>query len=124
MRALWLLIGLGSAGAGLVGLAVPLLPTVPFLLLASFAFARSSERFHVWLHEHPRLGPPLQEWQRAGAISLYAKRISTVSIAVTVGLTVLAGASLRALAAQALVLAVVLVFIWTRPTAAPATSAH
>ena len=42
------LIGLLSLALGAVGSVFPVLPTVPFLLLAAFCFARSSEKLHNW----------------------------------------------------------------------------
>ena len=68
-RALWLLLGLVAVGLGAVGVVLPLLPTTPFLLLAAFAFARSSERWHQWLVNHQIFGPLIEDWNRYGAIS-------------------------------------------------------
>jgi hypothetical protein len=48
--------GILSVALGIVGLAVPGMPTTVFLLIASALFARSSERLHRRLHAHPRLG--------------------------------------------------------------------
>ncbi|WP_246814164.1 YbaN family protein [Ferrimonas balearica] len=53
----WLAIAMGSAGV-----VVPLLPTVPFLLLAAFCFSRSSPRLQRWLFEHRVLGPYLHNF--------------------------------------------------------------
>ena len=75
----WLMVGLGA-----VGIFVPGLPTVPFLLLALWAFARSSQRFHDWLYTHPRLGPPLQDWKRGGVIPSRAKWLAILMMSISV----------------------------------------
>ena len=48
LRIVWLLCGFLSMGIGAVGVVLPVLPTTPFLLLASFCLANGSERFHRW----------------------------------------------------------------------------
>ena len=48
VRIVWLLIGFLSMGIGAVGVVLPVLPTPPFLLLASFCLAKGSARFHRW----------------------------------------------------------------------------
>jgi uncharacterized membrane protein YbaN (DUF454 family) len=54
-------------------------PTVPLLLLAAACFARSSERFHLWLIEHKRLGPLVRDYLQGGGIPRRAK-ISAISM--------------------------------------------
>lgn len=73
MRAVYLLLGFLFFALGAVGAVVPGLPTTVFMLLALWAFARSSERFHHWLYHHRLFGPPLQEWQNHRVIPLRAK---------------------------------------------------
>jgi uncharacterized membrane protein YbaN (DUF454 family) len=70
-----MLIGVGwvSIAFALLGLFLPLVPSVPFLLLAVFCFSRSSERFHSWLVEHRHLGPLLKDYLVHGGMSLKAK---------------------------------------------------
>jgi uncharacterized membrane protein YbaN (DUF454 family) len=58
---------------GAVGVVVPLLPTVPFMLLAAFFFARSSPRLERWLVQHPSFGHHIQAWRARRAISRKGK---------------------------------------------------
>ena len=57
----------------MVGIFVPLLPTTPFVLLASACFLRGSPAAHAWLHSHPRLGPCLTAYEQGRGIPLRAK---------------------------------------------------
>lgn len=77
-RYLMIAFGWLCVGIGLVGVVVPGLPTTVFLLIAAWAFSRSSERFQRWLVEHPHLGPPVKAWRDRGAIPLKAKVLAVV----------------------------------------------
>lgn len=70
---------------GVVGLLLPVVPTTPFMLLALWAFSRSSRRFHDWLYQHRVFGPPLQRWRRERVIPWWTKAIALVSMAVSMG---------------------------------------
>lgn len=48
LRIVWLLFGFLAMGIGAAGVVLPVLPTTPFLLLASFCLAKGSDRFHRW----------------------------------------------------------------------------
>ncbi|QWV94829.1 YbaN family protein [Geomonas oryzisoli] len=78
----YLLIGTGvlSLAVGGVGLFLPLVPTVPFLLVAVICFSRSSARFHAWLIEHRHLGPILKEYLVHGSVPLRAKCVAIGAI--------------------------------------------
>lgn len=73
VRAVFVALGLAFVGLGFVGIFLPVLPTVPFLILAAACFARGSTRLEGWLLNHPRFGPLLRDWRARGAIPLRAK---------------------------------------------------
>jgi uncharacterized membrane protein YbaN (DUF454 family) len=79
----WLMVGLG-----IIGVFLPLLPTTVFMLIALWAFSRSSPRFRTWLYSHPRFGPPLRAWQQNGAISARVKLLAVLTM--TASFTVIA----------------------------------
>lgn len=115
MRFLWFIGGWASFGLGFAGAFLPLLPTVPFMLLAAFCFARSSERFHHWLMTHPRFGQAIADWQAHGAIGRRAKQLAMVTVLASLGISLLIGVPGRVVAIQAVALVCVAVFILTRP---------
>ncbi len=81
MRFLYLALGWIMVAVALVGIFLPVLPTTPFLLLAAWLFARSSERIETWLLTHRLFGPPLRDWRQYGAIPRRAKILACVMMA-------------------------------------------
>ena len=105
--------GLASLGAGIVGIALPLLPTVPFLILAAFCFARSNPEWADRLHNHPRYGHHLREWRDRRAISRKGKVAALTAMSAGVIFTLLTvGFPLVLISVAVLVL--VGPWIWTR----------
>ena len=115
MRFVWLCLGLTALALGCLGVVLPLLPTVPFVLLAAFCFAQSSERLHTWLVTHRFFGPQITDWQTSGVIRRPAKIAATVSVGLVFSISLILGVSAMILLIQAVVLSAVLVFIWSRP---------
>jgi uncharacterized protein len=66
-------IGTICVGLALLGAVLPLLPTTPFLLLASACYLRGSERLHSRLVNNRLLGPYLASFRRGGGLPLRAK---------------------------------------------------
>lgn len=85
-RAAFLALGLLSLLLGGIGVVLPLLPTVPFLILAAFCFARSSPTLERRLVKHPRFGPHIAAWRSRGAISRRGKAAALLAFAASVGL--------------------------------------
>jgi len=117
LRVLWLLLGATATALGIAGIFLPLLPTTPFLLLAVFAFARSFPQLGDWILAHPRLGPPVRDWQTHRAIGRGAKIAAVCAMAAALGLSILADLPLWLVILQAAVMVLVACFILTRPDA-------
>lgn len=114
MRTLWTLAGWFCFALGFIGAFLPLLPTVPFMLLAAYCFGRGSERFHEWLITHPTFGPPILDWMEHGTISRRSKRAAGVAILLAFVISLVLGVRPVILAIQAIVLIGVAIFIFSR----------
>ena len=89
MALAWRLLGLVALALGFAGLFLPLLPTVPFVLLAAFAFARGHPAWERWLVEHKRFGPPIVAWRTSGSISRRGKAMALAAFAASAALGLL-----------------------------------
>ncbi|MDG2005303.1 MAG: YbaN family protein [Novosphingobium sp.] len=113
-RTLFLVLGLLFVALAIVGAFLPILPTVPFLLVAAFCFARSRPEWAQRLYDHPQYGSQLREWRDRQAIGRKAKYASIGAMSAGVVFTwftigwpwVLISVS---------VLVIVGPWIWTRP---------
>lgn len=109
-------LGLLSLVLGFIGAFVPLLPTTPFVLLAAWAFLRSSPKMHSWLLEHKIFGPSLKDWEDHGAISTKAKFIAIVMIAFSLGVIWWRVTIIEVKVGVSILLVGVSLFILTRPS--------
>lgn len=73
MRILFIVLGFIFLGVGAVGIVVPILPTTPFLLLASFFFAKGSKRFHDWFLSTKLYKKYLESFVKSRAMTLKGK---------------------------------------------------
>jgi uncharacterized membrane protein YbaN (DUF454 family) len=76
MRIFFIVLGILCVILAGLGVLLPGLPATPFLLLASYAFARSSKRMHDWLINHKVFGPILTDFLDRKGIRLHIKIIS------------------------------------------------
>jgi uncharacterized membrane protein YbaN (DUF454 family) len=86
---MWLVLGWICVVLAAIGLALPLMPTVPFVIAAAFCFERGSPKLHAWLIGHPRFGPPLLDWQRHRVIRWPAKLLAGGGLLVSCSYTVI-----------------------------------
>jgi uncharacterized membrane protein YbaN (DUF454 family) len=92
-RVFFTVVGTISLILAIVGIVLPLLPTTPFLLLSAACFARSSNRFHRMLMEHPVLGGTIRTFQSGGGIPRGAKirAIALVWISISISAFLVGG---------------------------------
>ncbi|MEO1045552.1 MAG: YbaN family protein [Pseudomonadota bacterium] len=116
LRLFWFMIGAFALSLGAIGVFLPLLPTTPFVLLAAFAFARSSQRFHEWLLQHRIFGPLIADWRDHGAISRKAKTLSIISMITVLAVSLALAVPQTVIIIQLVVLSAAALFILTRPS--------
>ncbi len=112
VRIIWFIVGGGSLALGTLGIFLPLLPTVPFYLLAAFGFSKSSSRVHGWLLNHKIFGPDIKNWNQNRIIHRRAKLMALAGMAGSVILAGVLGIPLKYIAVQVICLAFVARFIW------------
>ena len=123
VRWAYLLVAVISLAAGLIGLLLPLVPTVPFILLAAWAAARGSPRLLNWLETHPHFGPTLTDWRRGRVVRRRAKWLAAAAMAGSAAsMLSFVGPRWYVLGVIA-VLAVVLAWLWRRPESPPGEGA-
>lgn len=121
MRALTrpLLLGTGwlCVGLGIVGIILPVFPTTPFLLVALWAFSKSSPELAERIRNHRMAGPYIRDWEAEGVIPVKAKVLAVAMMAAMLGWLFYAKAApVWALAAAAVVMGAVAIYIVTRPS--------
>ncbi|GMM92510.1 YbaN family protein [Qipengyuania sp. MTN3-11] len=80
-RILYRFLGYLSVTLGAIGAVLPIMPTVPFLLLAVYFFARSNPELEKKILDHPHWGPQVKDWRDRRAISRSSKTIAIVAMA-------------------------------------------
>lgn len=81
-RRLYFLCGVLAVGMAGLGAVLPLLPTVPFLLVAAFFFARSNPALERKILDHPHWGPQVRNWTERRAIARPAKIMAIGAMAI------------------------------------------
>jgi uncharacterized membrane protein YbaN (DUF454 family) len=112
---LWRALALASLALGLLGIFVPGLPTVPFLLVAAWAGSHGWARLEQWLLNHPRHGADIRRWRERGAVPRRAKWASSIMMALSAAIMLMLAIPLWAKVSAPLLMAAVAVWLWRRP---------
>jgi uncharacterized protein len=116
-RAAYLSLGFISLAIGALGVFLPVLPTTPFVIVAAFCFSRGSEAWHQWLLQNRMFGPGLRDWENYGVIRIRPKCMASVLIVISfTTIWFVVKAPLWAKIAMVSTGALVLLFIWSRPS--------
>jgi len=117
MPIVWYSIGAIAFGLGVIGIGLPILPTVPFLLIAVWAFARSSPQLRQRILNHRVYGPPIKAWQERGAIGRIAKIWAVSAMTAGIAIALWAGLPAWLIAGQIIICLSVGLYVITRPEA-------
>lgn len=119
LRWLLKLLALVSLALGIIGAFVPVMPTVPFILLAAWAAARSSPRLSNWLEQHPTMGPYIRDWRHGGVVRRSAKWTATLTMAGGAVIMLIFVRPLWVPFTALAVMASVATWLWLRPERPP-----
>lgn len=114
-RYAWFLLGWIAVVLGAVGVALPVLPTTPFIILAAFAFGKSSPRLQIWLENNQTFGPIIAEWRANGAIAPRYKAMAIAMMLAAFSASITIGIALLVLIIQGACMLAAAIFILSRP---------
>ena len=119
-----ILISLGwlCVGLGFVGIFVPGIPTTIFLIIALWAFTKSSEKLRYWLLHHKRFGPILNNWQKHKVVPRRAKILMVVLMSLAVVLFYYSLQNLYLTIGLIIILVLVAVYVISLPSKIPENS--
>jgi len=89
VRVLFIIVGSLFVGIGIIGLLLPLLPGVPFLIAAAYLYSRSSERFYVWLMTNRYFGSTIRDYRRGQGIPMKVKAYAIATLWTVILISVL-----------------------------------
>jgi len=121
-RTILISLGLLCVGLGFVGVFVPGIPTTIFLIIALWAFTKSSEKLRYWLLNHKRFGPILNNWQEHKVVPRRAKILMVVLMSLAVILFYYSLQSLILTIGLIIILVSVAIYVISLPSKIPENS--
>lgn len=110
------LIGSVSLGIGILGVFLPLLPSTCFILLSTWAFAKSSPTFHAWLYYQSPFAQSIQQWHQHRVIPTRVKWIATCSIIMSYSLTVVLIENVYIVSGVGIGLVCLIIYLLSKPS--------
>jgi len=116
---LWRLLALASLALGVVAMFLPVLPTVPFVLLAAWAASRGWPALDAWMLAHAHFGPAIRQWRAHGAVPRRAKWFATLAMSGSALMLLFVPVNGWLRAGICAVMVAVGCWLWRRPEPAP-----
>ena len=114
-KALWFATGILCIGVAFIGVVVPGIPWSTPTVIAAFCFARSSDRMHRWLYNHPRFGPFLRGWNEKRIFPRRLKYFMLVTMSTSLLITGVLTSNLMAVLWTGVFMLLVAVWAWRYP---------
>jgi len=114
---LWKLVAAIALTLGIIGLFLPVVPTVPFILLAAWASSKGWPQMEQYLLAHECCGPHIRNWREHGAVSRRAKYLAAVTISSSIFILWWLPLQLWLQISLTIIMASVILWLWRRPDA-------
>lgn len=111
----WRALALISLVLGMIGIPLPVLPTVPFILLSAWAAGKGWPALEQRLLAHATLGPPILAWRQYGVVPRRAKYLASAMMLLSALLLQLSAAPLLLKLLLPCFLLLVAIWLWRRP---------
>lgn len=112
---LWRILALACVVLALIGVVLPGLPTVPFLIVAAWAGGRGWPALEARVLAHPRYGPIVREWRERGSVPRRAKWVASTMMVASAVVMWFSAMPRWAVAGVCAVMLVVAIWLWRRP---------
>lgn len=111
----WRALALISLVLGIIGIPLPVLPTVPFILLSAWSAGKGWPALEQRLLAHATLGPPIVAWRQYGVVPRRAKYLASAMMLLSALLLLLSAAPLVLKWLLPCFLLLVGMWLWQRP---------
>lgn len=120
-RHLWAALAWISLVLGIIGAILPVMPTVPFIIVSAYAASRGSKRLRSWLTAHPKFSQPILDWEQHGTVTRRTKWVSTLMMTgSTIGMMFTTSRWWIPVVAGS-IMALTAIWLWLRPEPHPCT---
>lgn len=118
------IIGLMFVALGIIGIALPVMPTTIFFILALACFTRSSPKLEAWLLNHPRYGITLRHWQKYKVVPIKAKYCAGIGMLGGFIFLVYSTPPIWVIYLVAIIEICVMAYLISRPSTVPKVRSH